>query len=129
MVISFGNLNGAVSSNIVRPASHFSLLVLNEFDHPQYRARDKPWYTLGHGIVLLYIGMGLLSALAFIVLLRRENGRRERGERDEVVDGVKIDGEGEKEREERGRRNGRFASWEEAKKMKGDGVSTYRYTI
>jgi hypothetical protein len=25
----------------------------------QYMAKDKPWYRLGHGIVLLYIALGM----------------------------------------------------------------------
>lgn len=72
MVISFGNINGAVSSNV-------------------YRAHDKPWYRLGHVIVLVYIVIGFVSTCGFMWLLGRENGRRERGERDEVVRGVNDD--------------------------------------
>jgi hypothetical protein len=81
----------------------------------QYRARDKPWYSLGHGIVLLYIVIGWVTSLVFIVLLRRENGKRERGERDEVI------GTGEKADKRV------YASVEEAKRDKGDGWSGYRY--
>ncbi|ETW78660.1 major facilitator superfamily [Heterobasidion irregulare TC 32-1] len=111
MVISFGNINGAVSSNV-------------------YRARDQPWYTLGHGLVLMYIGLGVIASITYYTFLRRENARRDRGERDEVIDGV--DGEekeGVEEREERARRNGRFASVAEAKREKGDEWSGYRYTL
>ncbi|CAE6446307.1 unnamed protein product [Rhizoctonia solani] len=102
MVISFGNLNGAVSSNI-------------------YRARDKPWYTLGHGIVLMYIAIGWVTSFVFIILLRRENAKRERGERDEVLTGAS-----EKAVESR---NGVYATVEEAKRDKGDEWSGYRYII
>ncbi|CAE6484541.1 unnamed protein product [Rhizoctonia solani] len=102
MIISFGNLNGAVSSNI-------------------YRARDKPWYTLGHGIVLMYIAIGWVTSLVFIILLRRENAKRERGERDEVLTGASGS---EKAVESR---NGVYATVEEAKRDKGDGWSGYRY--
>ncbi|KAG8763222.1 hypothetical protein FRC11_005333 [Ceratobasidium sp. 423] len=102
MVISFGNLNGAVSSNI-------------------YRARDKPWYTLGHGIVLMYIAIGWMTSFAFIILLRRENAKRERGERDEVLTGASSS---EKAVESR---NGVYATVEEAKRDKGDEWSGYRY--
>ncbi|CUA74713.1 putative transporter C1002,16c [Schizosaccharomyces pombe 972h-] [Rhizoctonia solani] len=84
MIISFGNLNGAVSSNI-------------------YRARDKPWYTLGHGILLM------------------ENAKRERGERDEVLTNASCS---EKAVESR---NGVYATVEEAKRDKGDEWSGYRY--
>lgn len=43
MVIGFGNLNGAVSSNI-------------------YRAQDAPRYVLGHSVVLGYIALGFVCA-------------------------------------------------------------------
>ncbi|CAE6455054.1 unnamed protein product [Rhizoctonia solani] len=102
MIISFGNLNGAVSSNI-------------------YRARDKPWFTLGHGIVLMYIAIGWVTSFVFIILLRRENAKRERGERDEVLTGASGS---EKAVESR---NGVYATVEEAKRDKGDEWSGYRY--
>lgn len=69
MVISFGNLTGAVSSNV-------------------YRGSDKPWYTLGHGITLMYIGIALLSSILNKYLLTRENRKRDQGERDEIIRGV-----------------------------------------
>ncbi|TFY71443.1 hypothetical protein EVG20_g1557 [Dentipellis fragilis] len=103
MAIGFGNLNGAVTSNV-------------------YRAQDKPWYSLGHGIVLTYIAIGWLCSLLYLVLLRRENARRERGERDEVItgdDNKNADGE----------RNGRFDSVEDARREKGDMWSGFRYTL
>ncbi|EKM50636.1 uncharacterized protein PHACADRAFT_264011 [Phanerochaete carnosa HHB-10118-sp] len=103
MVISFGNINGAVSSNV-------------------YRARDQPWYTLGHGIVLMYICIAIISAVVYRHLLKRENDRRDRGERDEIIEGVNDD------REDLAR-NGRFASVEDAKREKGDAWSGYRYTL
>ncbi|KAJ7917542.1 MFS general substrate transporter, partial [Mycena leptocephala] len=66
MAISMGNLNGAVSSNV-------------------YRARDRPWYPLGSCLVLMYICIGILVNSATLYLLKRENARRDRGERDEVI--------------------------------------------
>jgi len=65
MVISFGNINGAVSSNVCR-------------------ARDTPWYPLGHGPVLMYVGFGIITSVTYLLLLRAENARRDRGERDEI---------------------------------------------
>ncbi|KAF8916076.1 MFS general substrate transporter [Mucidula mucida] len=62
MVISFGNLNGAVSSNV-------------------YRARDTPWYPLGHGLVLMYIAFGFIFSVIYLIFLKRENNKRDRGER------------------------------------------------
>ena len=88
----------------------------------QYRAEDKPWYTLGHGIVLMYIAIALISAIVYRVLLKRENDRRDRGERDEIIEGVNDD------REDLAK-NGRFASVDDAKREKGDEWSGYRYTL
>ncbi|KAI0057442.1 MFS general substrate transporter [Artomyces pyxidatus] len=110
MVISFGNINGAVSSNV-------------------YRARDKPWYHLGHGIVLIYIVLGVVASVTYYICLRRENAARMRGERDEVIEGVDRPDETPEAREERARKNGRFASVEEAKQEKGDEWSGYRYVL
>ena len=69
MMISFGNINGAVSSNV-------------------YRGEDKPWFSLGHGIVLMYIGIGIIATTIFKIFLNLENRRRNRGERDEFIIGV-----------------------------------------
>ncbi|KAJ6581654.1 MFS general substrate transporter [Mycena capillaripes] len=105
LAISMGNLNGAVSSNV-------------------YRARDTPWYPLGHGLVLMYICIGIIANSAMLFLLKRENARRDRGERDEVIgfgaesdEGVKDNG------------NGRYATVEDAKREKGDNWSGYRYML
>ncbi|KAI0283389.1 MFS general substrate transporter [Russula aff. rugulosa BPL654] len=102
LVFSFGNLNGAVTSNV-------------------YRERDIPWYTLGHGIVLMYIAIGWLSSLTYAILLRRENKARDRGERDEVIDGI--------ENKRANVDNGRYRSVAEARKEKGDMWSGFRYTV
>ncbi|KAF8632919.1 hypothetical protein AX15_001640 [Amanita polypyramis BW_CC] len=102
MVIGFGNINGAVSSNV-------------------YRARDQPWFRLGHGLVLMYIGIGLVSTIVYYILLMRENARRDRGERDEIIGDDKGDGGNKK--------NGRFTSVEEARREKGDEWSGYRYRL
>ncbi|CAA7259935.1 unnamed protein product [Cyclocybe aegerita] len=102
MAIGFGNINGAVTANI-------------------YRAQDIPWYRLGHGIVLAYIGFGLICSLLYAVLLKQENARRDRGERDEIIEGIDNDHGHE--------RNGIFKSVEEAKTVKGDDWSGFRYTL
>ena len=36
----------------------------------------------------MYIGMGLIYSFTFLFLLWNENGKRERGEQDEVIIGV-----------------------------------------
>jgi len=106
MVISFGNINGAVSSNV-------------------YRATDKPWYPLGHGLVLMYIGFGLVASIAYRYFLAAENARRDRGERDEIITGTN-----EKHASTGGHEvNGTFATVEDAKREKGDAWSGYRYTL
>ncbi|KAK0489178.1 major facilitator superfamily domain-containing protein [Armillaria novae-zelandiae] len=101
MVIGFGNLNGAVSSNV-------------------YRASDRPWYSLGHGMVLMYIGLGMISSIICLFFLDRENKKRDRGERDETIGDVIVTGN---------EKNGRFATLADAKTEKGDRWSGYRYTL
>ncbi|KAF9240614.1 major facilitator superfamily domain-containing protein [Melanogaster broomeanus] len=100
MVISSGNIQGAISSNV-------------------YRANQTPWYPMGHGLVLMYIAFGIISTVSLRYMLKAENARRERGERDEVIEGY----EGGLEI------NGRFASVDDARREKGDKWSGYRYTL
>ncbi|KAL8287660.1 hypothetical protein RQP46_003518 [Phenoliferia psychrophenolica] len=107
MVISWGNINGAVSSNI-------------------YRANQKPWYPLGHGIVLVYIVIGMVSNIVYWYFTKRENAARDRGERDEAIGGEPLlkgelrDGKGQ---------GGWYATIEDAKAAKGDNWSGYRYIL
>ncbi|KAJ7180779.1 MFS general substrate transporter [Mycena filopes] len=98
LAISMGNLNGAVSSNV-------------------YRAKDQPWYRLA--LVLMYICIGIIANSIFLYLLKKENARRDRGDRDEVI--------GSEELEDNG--NGRYATVEDAKREKGDNWSGYRYIL
>jgi len=102
VALTFGNLNGAVTANV-------------------YRAQDRPWYRLGHGIILAYIVVGWLSSLIYTVLLRLENKARDRGERDEVIDGF--------ENVHAKSQNGRYSSVAEARREKGDAWSGFRYTV
>ncbi|KAJ3548320.1 hypothetical protein NMY22_g1302 [Coprinellus aureogranulatus] len=102
MAIGFGNLNGAVTANI-------------------YRAVDRPWYRLGHGIVLMYIAIGLICTIIYAVFLSRENRIRDQGKRDEVIEGVDTK-TGDME-------NGVFKSVEDARRYKGDAWSGFRYTV
>ena len=69
--------------------------------------------TLGYNIA------GFASALALYLFLRRENVKRDRGERDEVI-GDSKDGDP---------RNGCYQSVEDAKRDKGDQWSGFRYTM
>ncbi|KAI5895511.1 MFS general substrate transporter [Schizophyllum commune H4-8] len=112
MVIGFGNINGAVSSNV-------------------YRDKDKPWYTLGHGLVLMYIAFGLISSTVYLFLADRENRRRDRGERDEVIraEGTDEGKEGDEGKKGGHARNGVYDSVDAARRDKGDEWSGYRYTL
>ncbi|TFL02118.1 MFS general substrate transporter [Pterulicium gracile] len=59
MVISFGNINGAVSSNVVR-----------------------------HSLVLVYISFGLITTIGYRWAVKCENAKGDRDEGDEVIEGV-----------------------------------------
>lgn len=71
--------------------------------------------------MLAYISIGWLSSLLFYFLLKRENARRDVGERDEVIDGIdnKLADE----------RNGHFESVQAARAEKGDEWSGFRYSL
>ena len=75
----------------------------------------------------MYIGIGFICSVSFLFLLRNENAKRERGERDEVIVGVN-----DKQDEINGwileRKNGKYDSIADAKREKGDTWSGYRYT-
>ncbi|KDN47749.1 MFS general substrate transporter [Tilletiaria anomala UBC 951] len=66
-IISFGNLNGAVTSGAI------------------YKAKDAPHYRLGHGIVLLYICIGIISTGVYWWCVSRENRLRDEGARNEKI--------------------------------------------
>jgi hypothetical protein len=105
-----GNAQGAVSSNV-------------------YRSQDTPWYTLGHAIQLGYIVIAFIATLLLTLLLRAENRRRGRGERDEVILTGEKPREFDAETEKRGQANGVFESVEAARRDKGDFWSGYRYHL
>ncbi|KAG6862418.1 hypothetical protein C0995_011858 [Termitomyces sp. Mi166 len=102
MAIGFGNLQGAVTANI-------------------YRNTFKPWYRLGHGIVLAYIAIGFVCTVIFGTCLQRENARRDRGERDEVIEGV--------DNKHANAKNGSYENVQAARIDKGDRWSGFRYTL
>ena len=70
---------------------------------------------------MAYAGIGFFASLAYIVMLRRENAARARGERDEVIVGV--------DNKRAHERNGVFESVEQARREKGDAWSGFRYTL
>ncbi|CBQ73100.1 related to allantoate permease [Sporisorium reilianum SRZ2] len=132
LVISFGNINGAVSSNI-------------------YPRNTSPRFIMGHAIVLGYIVIGIISNIVFFFGLQYENRQREAGRRNETIladdpamlaSGKDLQAEAARIRaqeiKDAGRIGGLFrrlhvggggtyATWEEAKMLKGDQVSTFRY--
>jgi hypothetical protein len=67
----------------------------------------------------MYIGIGLITTVIYLLFLRAENARRDRGERDEVIKDV-AGGDP---------KNGTYDSVEDAKREKGDEWSGYRYTL
>jgi MFS family permease len=82
-VIGWGNLNGIVSSNI-----YF----------------DSPRFPQGHGVIMGYMVVFLFGGSVLMsLLLRRENAKRRRGDRDHWVQGLS-----EKEVEELGDRRPDF---------------------
>lgn len=72
--------------------------------------------------MLLYIGLGVIASTTYLTLLKRENARRDRGERDEY-----IEDQPETQLPEN-MKNGRYATMDDAKRDKGDNWSGYRYT-
>lgn len=69
----------------------------------------------------MYICIGFTAGVVFYFYLRRENARRIRGERDEIILGVNDDKPGVNAK------NGRYNSVEDAKRDKGDMWSGFRY--
>ncbi|CCF52946.1 hypothetical protein NDA11_000035 [Ustilago hordei] len=132
VVISFGNLNGAVSSNI-------------------YPSRTSPRFFLGHSVVLAYIVIGIICNAIFFFGLQWENRKREAGLRDETIlandpamlaSGKDLQAEAERIRAEEIKQGGAigglfrrlhvggggtYATVEEAKALKGDQYSGFRY--
>ncbi|PWZ01220.1 MFS general substrate transporter [Testicularia cyperi] len=132
VVISFGNINGAVSSNI-------------------YPSNTSPRYFLGHGIVLGYIVIGIISSAVFFVGLNYENRQRSEGRHSERIlahevgagiDVASLEEEAARIRAKEIREagfarallrkfhmggGGTYATETEAKVMKGDQWSGFRY--
>lgn len=74
---------------------------------------------------MVYVGIGWIASLATLYLLRKENARRERGERDEIIRGVTAIGD-DKIPIGKGKV---YDSLEQVKREKGDKWSGYRYTL
>ncbi|KAH9914901.1 MFS general substrate transporter [Epithele typhae] len=85
-----GTLSGAVASNI-------------------YRTQDAPRYILGHGIALMFVGIGFIALPIAVVSYKRINARREAAMREADERGVKY-------------------TPEELRRM-GDRAPDFRYTL
>ena len=134
-IISFGNLNGAATSNV-------------------FLTKQSPRYPIGYGIVLLYLVLGLLSSATYLLIIKRENNKREKGlcnetyldhlpheeaiaqaaeiRAKEIADLKQAGGLGNKflslKKRLHSAPGGTYASLEEARRLKGDDWSGYRYT-
>ena len=71
----------------------------------------------------MYICFGVIASVAYMTLLKRENARRDRGERDEIIENQV------ETHDPRNEKNGRYATIDDARKDKGDEWSGYRYVI
>jgi MFS family permease len=60
--IGIGNFSGAIASNI-------------------YRAQDAPRYILGHGLELMFVGLGFIAVPALVITYTRINKHREASEK------------------------------------------------
>jgi len=100
-VVGCGNMNGVVSSNI-------------------YRAVNAPWFRGGHSVLFGYFCVGFLTTIAFTVYLKRQNAKRDRGEGEEIIDGVA--------KEKYGNDN-HYESVDIARREKGDMWSGFRYVL
>jgi hypothetical protein len=69
----------------------------------------------------MYIGFGLIASTTYRYFLARENAKRDRGERNEIITGAGGKGGNEA--------NGTYATVDDAKMEKGDEWSGYRYTL
>jgi hypothetical protein len=69
----------------------------------------------------MYIMFGIIASTTYHFLLRAENARRDRGERDEII--------GKTDDSQLNEKNGRFDTVEDAKREKGDEWSGYRYIL
>ncbi|PWO01390.1 MFS general substrate transporter [Tilletiopsis washingtonensis] len=127
-IISMGNLQGAGSTNA-------------------YPRNQAPWYTAGHGVVIMYLGVGLITTLLYYIGVKHENARRERGACDEtILDDASAEGVERarvaREEEMAGygfwkrllakyheQSGGTYATVEEARRLKGDAYSGHRYSL
>ncbi|KAH8091641.1 MFS general substrate transporter [Cristinia sonorae] len=88
--IGIGNFSGAIASNI-------------------YRSQDAPRYMLGHGLELMFVGIGFVTVPLAIFIYTRINKRRDAIEKDMKEKGIVL-------------------SHEEIRRL-GDRAPDFRYTL
>ncbi|EPQ50490.1 MFS general substrate transporter [Gloeophyllum trabeum ATCC 11539] len=69
--IGIGNFAGAISSNV-------------------YRSKDAPRYIVGHGIELMFVGIGFICVPLVVFLYTRINAQRDRAEREAGEKGAVV---------------------------------------
>ncbi|KAI0073057.1 MFS general substrate transporter [Panus rudis PR-1116 ss-1] len=88
--IGIGNFSGAIASNI-------------------YRTQDAPRYLIGHGVELMFVGIGFISLPIAVMLYMRINAARDVKQKEMEEQGIKY-------------------SAEELRRM-GDRAPDFRYTL
>jgi predicted MFS family arabinose efflux permease len=76
MMVGFGNCGGISASNI-------------------YITGERPQYPTGLGVSLALLWVCVAASTVFVIGMRRENKRRDRGERDHLLDGPEGDNLGD----------------------------------
>jgi len=94
-----------------------------------YRLKDAPVYRLGHGLNLMFVGMGILAQLAIFVSYKHINRKRE-AQCEELKAQLEREIEKLKSEEERRHRRHLFrVEMEESLAHDGDRSVWFRYTI
>ncbi|OJA16800.1 hypothetical protein AZE42_13315, partial [Rhizopogon vesiculosus] len=55
-----------------------------------YRSQDSPRYILGHGVALMFVGIGLILVPIAVFIYKRINAKRDAAERIALERGEKI---------------------------------------
>ncbi|KAK9761586.1 hypothetical protein K7432_013417 [Basidiobolus ranarum] len=76
LIIAFSNIGGGLGGQVQVYPSEPNLILYSHISQI-YRVDDAPYYTRGHTICMLCMGLGCISTLLFKWLLIRENRRRE----------------------------------------------------
>ncbi|KAJ3484973.1 hypothetical protein NLI96_g5276 [Meripilus lineatus] len=69
--IGIGNFAGAIASNI-------------------YRSQDAPRYVLGHGLELMFVGIGFITLPLTVLIYTRINAKRDRQQKEMAENGIRF---------------------------------------